>query len=149
MQPSENVYIPFPKFLSDSYIIVLYEISYKLESLLTLHIKNFFECIQSETFDGSMSLVLKGKVSKIEIKLILVYCKIVMEEEHFLNISRYSIISTKPNIVLCDFNFNYQNNSPISSLMQYFIKFMQANIFQYSVILKLKCYLCIINIIML
>ena len=36
----------------------------------------------------------------------------------------YLIISTKPNIVSGDFNFSYQNNLPISSLMQRF-KFEQ------------------------
>ena len=65
-----------------------------------------------------MFLVLKSKVSKIEISLILVYRKIAIEEEHFSKILRYFIISTKPNIVLGDFNFNYQNHLPISSLMQ-------------------------------
>ena len=43
-----------------------------------------------------------------------------MEEEHFLNTLRCLIISTKPNIVLADFNFNYQNDFPIGSLMQRF-----------------------------
>ena len=43
-----------------------------------------------------------------------------MEEEHFSSTFRYLIISTKPNIVLGDFNFSYQNHLPISSLMQRF-----------------------------
>ena len=43
-----------------------------------------------------------------------------MEEERFSNTLRYLIISIKPNIVLGDFNFNYQNDLPISSLMQRF-----------------------------
>ena len=67
-----------------------------------------------------LPLVLKSKVSKIEISLLLVYRKIAMEEEYFSNTLRYLIISTKPNIVSGDFNFNYQNNLPISSLMQRF-----------------------------
>ena len=65
-----------------------------------------------------MSLVLKSKVSKTEISLLLVYRKIAMEEEHFSNTLKYLIISTTPNIVLGDFNFNYQNDLLISSLMQ-------------------------------
>ena len=36
-----------------------------------------------------------------------------MEEQHFSNKLRYLIISTKPNIVLDDFNFNYQKYLPI------------------------------------
>ena len=67
-----------------------------------------------------MSLVLKSKISQSEISLLLVYRKIAMEEEHFSNTLRYLIISTKPNIVLGDFNFSYQNDLPISSLMQRF-----------------------------
>ena len=43
-----------------------------------------------------------------------------MEEEHFSDTLIYLIISIKPNIVLGDFNFNYQNDLPISSLMQCF-----------------------------
>ena len=57
-------------------------------------------------------LVLKSKVSKTEISLLLVYRKIAKEEEYFSNTLRYLIISTKPNIVSGDFNFNYQNNLP-------------------------------------
>ena len=68
-----------------------------------------------------MSLVLKSKVSKTEISLLLVYRKMKdVKDEHFSNTLRYLIISTKPNIVLGDFNFNYQNDLPISSLMQRF-----------------------------
>ena len=43
-----------------------------------------------------------------------------MEEEHFSNTLKYLIISTTPNIVLGYFNFNYQNDLPISSLMHRF-----------------------------
>ena len=43
-----------------------------------------------------------------------------MEEVRFSNTLRYLIISPKPNNVLGDFNFNYQNNLPISLLMQRF-----------------------------
>ena len=43
-----------------------------------------------------------------------------MKQEHFSNTLRYLIKSTKPNIVLGDFNFNYQNDLPISLLMQRF-----------------------------
>ena len=64
-----------------------------------------------------MSLVLKSKVPTTEISLLLVYRKIAMEEVHFSNTLRY-LISPKPNTVLGDFNFNYQNDLPISSLMQ-------------------------------
>ena len=52
-----------------------------------------------------MSLVLKSKVSKTGISLLLVYCKIAMEEKHFSNTLRYLIISTKSNNVSGDFNF--------------------------------------------
>ena len=76
--------------------------------------------IQSETFNGFMSLILKSKVSKTKISLLLVYRKIAMKEEHFSNILRYLIISIKPNIVSGDFNFNYQNDFLTSSLMQRF-----------------------------
>ena len=47
-----------------------------------------------------------------------------MEEQHFSNKLRYLIMSTKPNIVLDDFNFNYQKYLPIVQLMQCF-KFEQ------------------------
>ena len=67
-----------------------------------------------------MSLVLKSKVSTTEISLLLVYRMIAMEEVHFSNTLRYLIISPKPNTVLGDFNFNYQNDLPVSSLMQRF-----------------------------
>ena len=40
-----------------------------------------------------------------------------MEEEHFPNTLRYLIIPTKPNIVLGDFNFNYQNDLPMMMMM--------------------------------
>ena len=43
-----------------------------------------------------------------------------MEEEHFSNTLRYLIMSTKPDIVLGDYNFNFQNDFPTSSLMQHF-----------------------------
>ena len=119
-QKSENVHIPFPNFVSDSYMIVRHDSSDKFKSLLALYNKNYFECIHSETCNWSMSLVLKSKVSKTEISLLLVYRKIAMEEEHFSNTLRYLIISTKPNIVLGDFSFNYQNDLLISSLMQRF-----------------------------
>ena len=102
-------------------MIVRHDSSDKFKSLLTLYNKNYFECIHSETFNWSMSLVLKSKVFKTEISLLLlVYRKIAMEEEHFSNTLRYLIISTKPNIVLGDFSFNYQNDLLISSLMQRF-----------------------------
>ena len=114
------MHIPFPNFVSDSDVIVHHDSSDKFKSLLTLYNKTYFECIHSETFNGFMSLVLKSKRSKREISLLLVYRKIAMEEEHFLNTLKYLIISTKPNIVLGDFNFNYQNDFPISSLMQHF-----------------------------
>ena len=67
-----------------------------------------------------MSLILKSKVSKTKISLLLVYRKIAMKEEHFSNTLRYLIISIKPNIVLDDFSFSYQNDFPTSSLMQRF-----------------------------
>ena len=113
-----------------------------------------------------MSLVLKSKVSKTGISLLLVYCKIAMEEKHFSNTLRYLIISTKSNNASGDFNFNYQNDLSISLLMQCF-NFGQlvgepthvrgglinqvyvSKDFQYSVILKLKCYLCVVQIMML
>ena len=66
-------------------MIVPRNISDKFKSLLTLYNKNYFECIHNETFNGFMSLVLKSKVSKVEISLLLVYRKIAMEEEHFSN----------------------------------------------------------------
>ena len=90
------------------------------QSLLTLHSKNYFECIHSETFNRFMSLVLKSKIPQTEISLLLVYRKIAMGEEHFSNSLKYLIVSTKPNIVLGDFNFNYLNDLLISSLMQHF-----------------------------
>ena len=101
-------------------MIVRHDSSDKLKSLLTLYKENYFECIDSETFNRFTSLVLRSKVSKTEISLLLVYRKIAMEEEHFSNNLRYLIKSTKPNIVLGDFNFKYQNYLPISSLMQRF-----------------------------
>ena len=101
-------------------MIVCHDSSEKFKSLLTLYNKNYFECIYSETFNGFMSLVLKSKVSKTEISLLLVHRQIVMEKKHFSNTLRYVIISTKPKIVLGDFNFNYQNDLPISLLMQRF-----------------------------
>ena len=99
--------MPFPNFVWDSYMIVC-------QSLLTLHRKNYFECIHSETFNGFVSLVLKSKIPKTEISLLLVHHKIAMEEEHFSNSLKYLIVSTKPNIVLGDFNFSYQNDLLIS-----------------------------------
>ena len=66
-------------------MIVPRNISDKFKSLLTLYNKNYFECIHNETFNGFMSLVLKSKVSKVEISFLLVYRKIAMEEEHFSN----------------------------------------------------------------
>ena len=66
-------------------MIVPRNISDKFKNLLTLYNKNYFECIHNETFNGFMSLVLKSKVSKVEISLLLVYRKIAMEEEHFSN----------------------------------------------------------------
>ena len=66
-------------------MIVPRNISDKFKSLLTLYNKNYFEGIHNETFNGFMSLVLKSKVSKVEISLLLVYRKIAMEEEHFSN----------------------------------------------------------------
>ena len=98
-------------------MIVRYDSSDKFKSLLRLYNKNYFECMHSETFNGFTPLVLKSKVSKTEISLLLVYRKIAMEREHFSNTLR-NLITTKPNIVLDDFNFNYQNDLPISSLMQ-------------------------------
>ena len=50
MQTTENVHIPFPNFVSDSSMIVCHDSSNKFKSLLTLYNKNYFECIQSETF---------------------------------------------------------------------------------------------------
>ena len=112
--------MPFPNFASDSYMIVRHESSDKSKSLLTLYNKNHFKCIHCETFNGFLSLVLKSKESKTEISLLLVQRKIAMEEEHFSNTLKYLIISTTPNIVLGYFNFNYQNDLPISSLMHRF-----------------------------
>ena len=113
-QASENVNVLSSNFVSDSYMIVCHGSSDKFKGLLTLYSKNYFECIYSETFNGFMSLVLKSKVSKTEISLLLAYREIVMEEKHFSNTLRYLIISTKPKTVLGDFNFNYQNDLPIS-----------------------------------
>ena len=93
-QTSENVHIPFPNFVSDSYISVRHESSDKLKSLLTLYNKNYFECIHSKTVNGFMSLVSKSKVSKTEISLLLLYRKIVMEKKHFSNTLIYLIIPT-------------------------------------------------------
>ena len=92
---SENVHIPLPNFVSDSCMMVRRDISDKFKSFLTLHNKHYFECIHFETFNGFMSLVLKSKVSSTEISLLLAYCKIAMEEEHFSCTLRYLIISTK------------------------------------------------------
>ena len=52
--------------------------------------------------------------------MILAYRKIAMKEEHFSNTLRYLIISTNPDIVLGDYNFNFQNDLPICSPMQHF-----------------------------
>ena len=106
-QTSENVYIPFPNFVSDSYMIVRHISLNKFKSLLTLYNQNYFEYIHSETCHVFMSLVLKSKVSKTENCLLLVYRKIAMKEKHFSNSLRYLIVSAKPNIVLGDFNFIY------------------------------------------
>ena len=67
-----------------------------------------------------MSLVLKSIVSKTEISLLLVFLKIALEGEHFSNTLRCLIVSTKPNVALGDFYLNYQNDLPISLLMQRF-----------------------------
>ena len=75
-QTSENMQIPVPNFVSDSYMIVCHDNSVKFKSLLLLYNKNYFESIHSETVNGFMSLVLKCKVSKTKIILLLVYCKI-------------------------------------------------------------------------
>ena len=117
-QTSENVRIPVPNFVSDSYMIVLHDSSDKFKSLLTLYNKNYFECVYKEVFNGFLSIVLKSKVSQTEVSLLLVYRKIAMEKEYFSNTLRYLVISIKLNIVLGDFNLNYKNDLPISSLMQ-------------------------------
>ena len=78
MQTSEKVHIPFPNFVSDSYIIVRHDSSDKFRSLHTLYNKKYFECIHSEIFNGFMSLILKSKVPKTEISFLLVYRRIAM-----------------------------------------------------------------------
>ena len=67
MQTSENVHIPFQKFISDSYMIVRHDSADKSKSFLTLCKRNYFEWIHRETFNGFMSVVLKSKTSKTEI----------------------------------------------------------------------------------
>ena len=66
-------------------MIVRHDSSDKFKTLHILYNENYFECIYSETFNGFMFLVLKGKVSKTETSLILVYHNTAMEEEHFSN----------------------------------------------------------------
>ena len=82
--------------------------------------KSFFECIQSESFDGFMYVVLKCKVSKLEMILILVYHKTAAQIPVFLDCLRCFLIAKEQNIVLGDSNVDFQSDLLVTPFMQSF-----------------------------
>ena len=80
--------------------------------------KSFFECIQNESFDGFMFVVLKSKVSKMEIKLILVFHKTAAQIHVFLDFLRHFVEGKEPDILLDDFNVDFQSDLVVRSFMQ-------------------------------
>ena len=82
--------------------------------------KSFFECIQSESFDGFMYVVLKCKVSKLEMILILVYHKTAAQIPVFLDYWRCFLIAKERNIVLGDSNVDFQSDLLVTPFMQSF-----------------------------
>ena len=67
-----------------------------------------------------MFVVLKSKISKMEIILILVYHKTAVQIQAFLDCLRYFVTAKEPDIVLGDFNVDFQSDLLVGSFMQSF-----------------------------
>ena len=91
----------------------------KFKSLLIMYNKSFFECIQSESFDSFMVVVLKSKLSQMEIKLILLYHITAVQIQVLLHFLRYFVTEKDPDIVLVDFNVDFQRDLLIGSFKQF------------------------------
>ena len=82
--------------------------------------KSLFECIQSKNFDNFRFLVFRSKTSKMEIKLILVYHKTAVQIQILLDCLRYFVTAKWSDIVLDDFNTDFQSDLLVGLFMQIF-----------------------------
>ena len=119
-QTTQNTRIPILANILESCNVLRNDNQDKFKSLLIMYNKSVFECIQSESFDGFMFLVLKSKVSKMEIKVILVYHKTAVQIQAFLDCLTYFVTAKETGIILGDFNVDFQSDLLVGSFMQSF-----------------------------